>query len=48
MEGVRRHLFDQLSDDQVAELGTISATLARHLEAGRESAARQARETAQE
>ncbi|MET9022573.1 MarR family transcriptional regulator [Actinopolymorpha sp. NPDC004070] len=48
VEGVRRHLFDQLSDDQVAELGTISATLARHLEAGRESASRRARESGAE
>ncbi len=46
VEGVRRHLFDPLSDDQVAQLGSISATLARHLEAGREGAARRARGTA--
>ena len=33
VEGVRRHVFDQLTHDQIRALGEISRTLHDHLEA---------------
>jgi len=33
VEGVRRHVFDQLTPDQIRALGEISRTLHDHLEA---------------
>jgi hypothetical protein len=33
VEGVRRHLFDRLTPDQIGALGEISRTLYEHLDA---------------